>query len=399
MPPSLTPFCYLLASSTYTDGQAIMGVRALMDEYPAYSVLDTHGRDAGAGPILGYAWISAASAEGLALLSEETAAKASKESNTRVLSLKREHAGSTSRDANWWVYPRAPGSSESLRSVSAGGVTISSNMNAGGSVWEWWWRGRQFINDYDYGRQLSMAVYTEDGESLEETGDKYGDPGTPFVRRHSSPLVSIMLKSKTRQVSRAIPLEWDPDVKSGGPDNPVIYPDVKLGKNITLNWSAQKNPRRNWPVVMYESVYEGPPLEVATVEAPTAYLLAEFNTYYAYNPKSDSFEKVTLRHNKVNMSGGAAFGLIVARGSGLNATSMGVYIDDPNAGLVLYDNSGPSSGKYGSSFSKWGVVYRSGLTSHWTFRTWIATDSLRKVQGYLRQLHAWNVKSRDVKLN
>jgi hypothetical protein len=191
-----------------------------------------------------------------------------------------------------------------------------------------------------------------------------------------------------------VPVEWLPDHFSGGSNNPVIYPQVALGKELTLNWHGPDHVDRKWPVALYESIYEGPALPVATVEAPTAYLTAEFTTYYKYDPKTDSLTPITIYHDKVNVSGGTASGVIIASGAGADAVAMGVYINDPNAGLVIYDNAGPSGGKFGSSFSKWGVVYRSGLIPKWTFRSWIATDNVRNIQSYFHQLYLWHVTSR-----
>lgn len=290
-------------------------------------------------------------------------------------------------------YARYPGDRDSLVSVSAGGVTIKSNADTGGSVWEWLWHGKQFINDYDYGRQLSMAVYAF-GKALQETGDKYGGPKIPVYNRHPSPTLYVKT-SGNEQSSRAVPIDWSPDNLKGGKDNAVIYPDVKIGKDVTLNWVGPDGVDRNWPVVLYESVYEGPAIPVATIEAPTAYLTAEFTTYYKYDPVKDELSPIKALHTKVNVSGGGANGLIVASGTDPNAIAFGVYENDPNAGIVLFDNSGPGGGQYGSSFSKWGVLYRSTVRPNWKFRTWMATDTVPRIKEYFRQLYLWKVTSRD----
>jgi hypothetical protein len=296
-----------------------------------------------------------------------------------------------------FAYRRAAG--ERLTSVSGGGVTVKSNKSAGGAVWEWWWHGKQFINDYDYGRQLQMALYTDDGKALEEAGDKYGTPDVPAYARHESPTLYVENSAVNHQSSRAVPIEWSPEGHSGGMSNAIIYANAKIGKEITLDWIGPDKVDRQWPVIMYESVYEGPPFPAVSIEAPTAYLNAEFTTYYKYDPRTDSLTPLAVDHSKVNVSDGGVGSVIIASGPGPDAIAMGIYMNDPNAGVVIYDNSGPSQGKFGSSFSKWGVVYRSGVTPVWKFRTWIATDQVHNVQKYFRQLYLWGVSSRGEKHN
>ncbi len=292
-----------------------------------------------------------------------------------------------------YAYRRSSG--EHLVSVSGGGVTVKSNENAGGAVWEWWWQGKQFINDYDYGRQLQMAVYTDDGKALEEAGEKYGTPDVPPYARHESPTLYVKNSAVNHQSSRAVPIEWSPEGHSGGKSNAVIYANAKVGKEMTLNWIGRDRVDRQWPVVLYESVYEGPSFPAVSIEAPTAYLNAEFTTYYKYDPRTDSLTSMAVDHSKVDVSAGGVASVIIASGPGPDAIAMGIYMNDPNAGIVVYDNSGPSQGKFGSSFSKWGVVYRSGLPSVWKFRTWIATDRVQNVRKYFKQLYSWGVESRD----
>jgi hypothetical protein len=291
------------------------------------------------------------------------------------------------------AYP-IPAAGEKLVSARGGGVTVSSNANAGGSVWEWWWHGNQFINDFDYGRQLSMAVYYESGEALQETGDKYGTGNINAAARHPSPTAYVSTSRSAHQSTRSVPLEWVPDQHGGGPANPVIYLNVTIGKELALNWTGPDGRNRNWPVAMYESVYDGPFQKVANVEAPTAYLNSRFSRYYKYDPATDQLQAIDARQTKVNVSGGGADGLILASGKGLNAVAMGIYKNDPNAGIVLYDDTRLKQGKYGPHFSKWGVIYRGEIQAGWTFQTWIVTDTVENIKRDFQQLFSWGVSSR-----
>ena len=159
------------------------------------------------------------------------------------------------------------------------------------------WSGIQFINDFDYGRQISSAFGAIGGPGGQannptENGDKYGGGpspeddgtkhGTPLLLRHGSPCLSITTNGNV-QSTRAIPLEWDPDKFGGGRDHPVIYPNVQLGKNLTLGWSKDGVTR---PIALYQTVLSSPAtMDRVQIEAPSAYLLARFNNYYIYFPE------------------------------------------------------------------------------------------------------------------
>jgi hypothetical protein len=406
-----TALGYVAASSQDLNGNPLQGVKPLYrlvnnsalhaDDMEATSIGEGGYSERG---ILGYLWTQQAAYPGMVeLLRVYDATGGSVHAGSHSLlaagdSLHKTEApnGYSVEGSLGYAYPRYL-SAEVLVPVSGGGVTVKSNANAGGAVWEWWWMGKEFINDFDYGRQLSMAVYCETGQALQEAGDKYGNPTIPVYARHPSPTLYVRNSSTNRQSTRAIPVEWTPDEHGGGKDNAVIYANAKIGKELTLDWRGPDNVDRQWSVALYESVYEGPSFTVANVEAPTAYLNPEFSNYYKYDPKSDTLTPVTANHSKVNISGGGADGLIIAAGPGPDAIAMGVYKNDPNAGIVLYDDSGPSDGHYGPHFSKWGIVYRSALSPQWRFRSWIVTDRVKNIQKDFHQLYIWGVTSRDLK--
>lgn len=306
-------------------------------------------------------------------------------------------------------YARYPGVATALASVAGGGVEVKSNVVTGCAVWEWWWQGIEFINDYDYGRQLSTAVYypfnATPSNMLQEAGDSYGegDPGVVSIdTAHPSPCVTLSTSGNT-QVTAAVPLDWNPanSTFGGGIDNPVIYPDVTIGKNLTLNWIGPDGVNRNWPLAMYESVVTSTTAMGGnfTVESPTAYLNYAFNSYYYYNSSTNSF--AFIPSGKVTGTGyitpGAASGpqaVILSSGTAANSPAMGVFINTKNAGFTLYLNGScttltGAACQYNSSFSKWTVVYGGPLASPWIFKTWIVTDTLQNVETDINQLIVW----------
>ncbi|WP_213805776.1 hypothetical protein [Granulicella sp. dw_53] len=301
-------------------------------------------------------------------------------------------------------YARYPGTDVSLASVYGGGVEVKSNIATGCAVWEWWWNGVQFINDYDYGRQLQAAMYpTGSQSSLEEAGDTFGTPDINVDARHPSPCVSIVTSGST-QSTAAVPIDWNPSNFGGDADHPVIYPDVTIGKTITLDWVGPDNQDRHWPLALYQTIVHSAAMNEAVVEAPTGYLNAQFNNYYYYNPISRSLTTVPLLAVQQGTSAGTGYdvplnpgpqAVILASGTTPTSMAMGIFVNSPNAGFVFYDNSGGPSQQYGSNFAKWEVHYDGGITTGtWTFKTWIMTDTLQNVTSYIDQLNTWGLTSR-----
>jgi hypothetical protein len=72
-----------------------------------------------------------------------------------------------------YAYARYPSTTNDqfLATVSGGGITVASNAAVGCSVYEWRWSGIQFINDFDYGRQI--------GSSFGAIGGPGGQTTTP----------------------------------------------------------------------------------------------------------------------------------------------------------------------------------------------------------------------------
>ncbi|HEX7687785.1 MAG TPA: hypothetical protein VF453_08765 [Burkholderiaceae bacterium] len=297
-----------------------------------------------------------------------------------------------------YAYARFANTDQQFIGVSAGGVLARSNVATGGAVWEWWWAGLQFVNDYDYGRQMQSAAYFN-GYSLSEAGDEYGGSTINVDVRHPSP-IALATTSGNTQSTLAVPLEYFPERFGGGPANPVIYPDATIGKNLTLDWVGPDGVDRNWPVAVYETHVNVPaPVVEAIVEAPTAYIDSTFHYYYKMTNfttgATTPIATVPLQATNVSAGGVQAIILSSAASTSPNAAAMGVLISDPNAGLVIYDNaSGASPGQYGSNFAKWEVHYDSALAPGWKFKTWIVTDTYANVVADLVQLAKWGLSSR-----
>jgi hypothetical protein len=402
---------YVPSTNTDVTGEAVPGLTTLYRLFnstlPDHMDSTTTGEGGylTEGP-LGYVWTNPTAVPGLAPL---TRIYDSQPNNTwtgdhaLIVAADALHAGESFpyysvEGPIGYGYARWGNTDRDLHSVSGGGVTFSSNAAAGCAGWEWWWNGVEFVNDYDYGRQLSSALYPYQtdptlGTALEETGDADSGPDMPAFARHSAPCLSISSSGSTQSTS-AIPIEWDPQRWGGDANSLFIYPHATIGKNLTLDWVGPDSIDRQWPVALYETVVTGVTLDRAAVESPTGYLNAQFNMYYVYDPAVKALTPVSNYHGKTDFGPGP-LALILASGTGMNATAMGIYKNDPNAGMEIYDNSGPDAGQYGTSFAKWNVRYDSSIQPSWHFRTWIMTDTVQNVINDIQQLYTFGVTSRD----
>ena len=198
--------------------------------------------------------------------------------------------GYTRNSLGVYGYPRFENLAESLLSLSGGGVTIQSNLVAGGSLWRWFWNGMQFINTHDFGRQIQSAFFSHQGINLvrnpTEAGDLYTSPDLAPAVRHGSPIFRAY-NAGTTQVTRSIPLEWSPDNFGGGQSNPVIWNTIQLGKDITLNFDGMGS------VAKYTTHLVLPSWQAGHLEMPTPYLRAVFKRFWTYDAESDTLTEVT----------------------------------------------------------------------------------------------------------
>jgi hypothetical protein len=178
-------------------------------------------------------------------------------------------------------------------STSAAGTTVVSNLAAGGAIWEWTdGSGTQFVNHYDLGRevQASFFVRTGDGRKLNptEAGDRFADSRIAVALRHQAPLVGARVDG-ARQSTSSVPLEWSPprvDPRAGT-THPVIYPDVRLGKDVELDFGGHPN------VARYDTILTLPAAaRDGDLEAPTAYVRNEFNHLFTLDAKSGVLERI-----------------------------------------------------------------------------------------------------------
>jgi hypothetical protein len=300
--------------------------------------------------------------------------------------------------------------SSSLLPLTAGGVTVRSNASAGGSVWSWVWNGIEFINTFDFGREMQSSLFPGDTKNSNPT--EAGDAFSRRADRRGSPLYSLSNRANT-QSSRAIPLEFNPQNFGGSPGHPVVWKDVTMGKGLTLNF------KNLGPVGQYSTYIKldiPKSLPKAQVEIPSIYVPGKFNVYWTYDAA-----KQTLTPVSAQVPDGCATkppkgytyktfgfgGVIVSDGTDVStAHAMAIYgVNRSEGGSVNYFTlwsltkvteckQKPGTGPGDFSTSKLAAVYGPDTvsTGENTYRTWVMTGSINNVTSYMRSLYAARVK-------
>ena len=290
--------------------------------------------------------------------------------------------------------------------LSAGDVKVESNAVAGGVVWHWFWNGVQFINNGDYGRQIQSDFYypASPNYNPNEAGDSYHRDNP--ILAHGSPLLRFENQGTT-QFTRAVPLNWIATVFGGDPDHPVIWNQMVIGKDLTLDFNNMGS------VAQYTTHLVLPTATMGTFEAPVIYLRSNFNRFYTYDAETKLLSEVTsqIPSGCAPNSPGFLFsphfgGAIISDASGANA--MGIYgADDANGGSVNFfgisnficvgDGPGESAGDTVAVAAVKGrfagndpnFVFPAGES---TYNTYIISDTLQNVTAQMDRLYTMGVR-------
>lgn len=396
----------LEAQVYYVPDQSASGRTALnrlvnssgMDHADAVSTLAGYSQDL----VLGYPWSSAS----LAATVQLAEAFNNNGGDHALLAPSENIPGYSPQPLVAYGYPRFGNASEVLLSLSAGGVTVESNKVAGGTTWRWFWNGVQFLNHADYGREIQGAFYYAGRNDVNpnEAGDRltfsFLDPSI----RHGSPVLDFKNQG-TMQVTRAVPLDWDPSLHGGDQDHPLIWENTVLGKDLILNFNSLGS------VAKYTTHLVLPGAAQGTLAMPAGYLLSSFNRYWTYDAGSNALKEVTasMPDGCLSLDGSSfgaysfsvnAGGIIMSDAAGANA--MGVYgVGVSQGGSVSYFamwkffcwGDGPSESA--SDNTAWSAVYGNDVqfpAGESTYNVYIISDSVQNVAGRMSDLFRLNVR-------
>ena len=268
-------------------------------------------------------------------------------------------------------YPRFGNVGERFITVKGAEVTLSANLVAGGVVNELWWGGKQFVNDYDFGRQIQFAVnlgQPSSGNPCDdnptEGGDIYGwakypkkdetDPTAEAAWAHGSPidLSGTGVDPRTKSLTtRCWPLQWNPGAWGWGTnhDHPVVWWRGTFSKQVTLDCRTADgfaSPHLiQWTPTMYLPTTSKP----ISVQVVAGFLDADFHVYEMFdasrefvngkNPIDLSARVVAL----AKQSPAIALDSTLAGEPRLNPTAGGSILSTPDGRYALGCYRGPSA--------------------------------------------------------
>ncbi|NOZ87276.1 MAG: hypothetical protein GXP49_13615 [Deltaproteobacteria bacterium] len=258
------------------------------------------------------------------------------------------------RGGNYWSIPVA---------FSGSLVKMEVNEVAGGAVSGLTWNNKQFVNDFDYGREIQVAFNlsnTGEQDNPTEAGDKYGAPGVkdaPYA--HGSAILYANSSGKEMETI-CLPLQWRPELHGGNQDQPVMWDGI-IGKKIDLDFNG-------WPDVLRWTTKVVFPRNQSflNMELVTAYLNGDFNRFFTYDAVSGKKTEKTA----AVPSGGCvdpsadpdqrpeAGGVLISTAD--QNYALGVYHNGPEVsyGLCNFLGQGGGNGPTDASTSKWNALYR-----------------------------------------
>lgn len=285
-----------------------------------------------------------------------------------------------------------------MLALSAGGVTITSNPVAGCALWSWKWKGAEFVNVRDYGREI-QAAFVVDAHDLTrgnptEAGSVHSEPlwlPDPATRQ-GSPCLSMVNSSATTQSTRAAPLEWQPEFFGGDTTHAIVWRGTQLGKEITLDYAGMG------PVARYTTVVTlAAALPRASLEIPAVYVNARLSRFYRYDAGDQALAPlldVKVRTGGTRPPSGFG-GLIVATPDGGEAFGLyGVSADHGGSvtrgGFQYMRSATPAETTYDAtsrSVSKINALHGLGLPAGTSrFNTYLMSGTLESVEADMRRL-------------
>ncbi|MBI3898422.1 MAG: hypothetical protein HY308_09020 [Gammaproteobacteria bacterium] len=258
-------------------------------------------------------------------------------------------------------------------------ITIKTCAHDAGAICSLTWRDKQFINDFDHGRQLQSASHFDGrGEAFNPTeaggsydGHNYDDQGRFRPRPSSSVLQGKWTKRNVLATQTRMAF-WVP------------VNDVKLSNHI-LNKQVTIGALGLAHVIEYRTQFTIPANEThtaATFEAVTGYMPPEFSKFWTLDVKHGASQVRPLTDGP----GEQNLPIIFSTPDGKWA--MGIY--SPDSPQATYPGAGYGRWKF-RGVVKWNNVYRvndpSNLSGAYHFRSYVIVGSLDNVIVSMRQLH------------
>ncbi|MEM8539733.1 MAG: peptidoglycan-binding domain-containing protein [Pseudomonadota bacterium] len=238
--------------------------------------------------------------------------------------------------------------------VSGDPVYLRVSTQFAGAVDSLVWRGKQFINIYDHGRQISYAWQMDKhGECLNPT--EPGSASDLFEPRSTSILKNLCQPEPNKLSTSTQAAYWTAPGETGFCDsgtkqavNKKALSDHTLNKEITIGYQGIEN------AILFDATLKLPrDHSWLGLEFPTAYLTSEFNTFWRYDPQRKALERSQSEPAQApwSFSNTGGFPPIIATEDGQYA--LGAYTDHP---IIAYEQHRYEVTNPNDTTSKWNIV-------------------------------------------
>jgi hypothetical protein len=276
-------------------------------------------------------------------------------------------------------------------SVLGSELTISTTARLAGAIGSLTFRGKEYINDDDHGRELqSASSYNGLGECLNPTEAGSDTDGSGAVSTSRLLAYSNQGKQLKTATQMAYWLTANQDYGSqtqndgrGCGNNPNIKKAQNLTnvsndilhKQVTIGFSNLSN------VIEYLVTFQvAESHQSATFEALTGYMGRDFSSFWTYDPKADQLKTLSSE------LGEQALPVILSTLDKNHA--MGIY--SPELPQSTFPNHGYGRFNFFQyNTMKWNAVYRTAQTpaGDYNFRQYVIVGTLLEVQSSMKKLH------------
>lgn len=263
--------------------------------------------------------------------------------------------------------------------IRGSGIVLRTTSRLAGAIDSLRWGGKEFIDSADHGRQLQSASNLDAGTPiLDETFNptEAGSRADGAGASSSSVLLALRAEGAVLETRTRMAFWLKPGEKSGlnAAKNTTVVSDHLLAKKVTIGF-------RDLPQVLeYQTTFTVPAGEkhtVATFEALTGYMPAEFSRFLAYDPAAGSVKPLS------DGPGEQPLPVILATEAGGHA--MGIYSPDQPSGYGRFRFAA-------EKVVKWNCVFRvkrpEGIAAgEHAYRNFVAVGTLQDVTASMRKLH------------
>lgn len=273
-------------------------------------------------------------------------------------------------------------------------LTLRVSARFGGAVESVRWRGKEFINIFDHGRQISYAWAQNDaGGCLNPT-----EPGSAddlFDQSSSTQLLSVCSQGPNQLTTNALPAYWLSPGQGEGRDgycsggvegalNDSVRAEDELNKSIEIGYRGIDN-----VIVFDTSITLMEDFQVNQLEIPTAYLTYEFTKFWRFDPSTGELTEAPGEPvvEPWSFQDSGMLPPILATPDGEYA--MGAYTAEPilTYQMLLFNVPNPNE-----RTTKWNMVIREepAPAGDYHYLSFAIVGTLVEVQVAMRELYAFH---------